>query len=111
MGFNRYILVIIVRSILLAVTALIMVFFALNLNWVFTFIFFCLLFILQIIFLIRYVSKVNRDLANFLVHLKEQNTSINFSSNSLDKTFGGLTKEFEKINTEFKNIENEKIKK
>lgn len=111
MGFNRYILVIIIRSILLAATALIMVFFALNLNWVFTFVFFCLLFILQIIFLIRYVSKVNRDLANFLVHLKEQNTSINFSSNSIDKIFGGLTKEFEKINTEFKNIENEKIKK
>ncbi|NOQ25541.1 MAG: hypothetical protein GQ564_09300 [Bacteroidales bacterium] len=111
MGFNRYILVIIIRSILLAATALIMVFFAINLNWVFTFVFFCLLFILQIIFLIRYVSKVNRDLANFLIHLKEQNTSINFSSNKLDKIFGGLTKEFEKINTEFKNIENEKIKK
>jgi nitrogen fixation/metabolism regulation signal transduction histidine kinase len=111
MGFNRYILTIVIRSILIAATALIMVYFALNLNWVFTFVFFCLLFILQIIFLIRYVSKVNRDLANFLIHLKEQNTSINFSSNSLDKVFGGLTKEFEKINAEFKNIENEKIKK
>lgn len=111
MGFNRYILNIIIRSILLAGTALLIVLFAVKLSWLFTFIFFCLLFILQILLLIRYVGKVNRDLANFLIHLKEQNTSLNFSSNNLNKLFGGLIQEFEKINEEFKKVENEKIKK
>ncbi|MFC2103882.1 PAS domain-containing sensor histidine kinase [Bacteroidota bacterium] len=111
MGFNKYVLNIIIRSLLIAVTALVMVIFAINLKWIFTFSFICILFILQIILLVRYVSKVNRDLANFLIHLKEQNTTINFSSSNLDKTFGGLTQEFERINEEFKKIENEKIQK
>lgn len=111
MGFNRYILNIIIRSVLLAGTALLIVLFAVKLSWIFTFIFFCLLFVLQVVFLIRYVGKVNRDLANFLIHIKEQNTSLNLSDNNIDKLFGGLTRELEKINEEFKKVENEKIKK
>lgn len=110
MGFNRYILNITIRSILIAGTALIMVIFALNSDWIFTFIFFCFLFILQIFLLIRYVGKVNTDLSHFLIHLKEQNTSLHFSKNKLDKLFGGLIKEFDKINEEFKKIEDDKIK-
>jgi len=111
MGFNKYILNIIIRSLLIAATALIMVVFAVKLSWIFTFAFICILFILQIFLLIKYVSRVNRDLANFIIHLKEQNTTIKFSSNNLDKIFGGLTHEFERINSEFKKIENEKIQK
>ena len=111
MGFNRYVLNIIIRSIFLAITALVIAFFAINIDWIFTLIFLCLIFILQIYLLIKYATKINRDLANFLIHIKEQDTSLTFSRNTLDKTFNGLTKEFENINTEFKKIKDEKIKK
>ncbi len=111
MGFNKYLLNIIVRSILIAITALLMMLFAVKLKWFFTFIFLCLLFIFQIFLLIRYVSKINRDLANFLIHLKEQNTSLNLSGNHIDSIFGNLSSELNRINEEFKKIENEKIRK
>ena len=111
MSFNRYVLNIIVRSVFLAITALLMAFFAVKSDWLFTFIFLGILFILQIILLIRYASKVNRYLSNFLIHLKEQNTSLNLSDKNIDHLFGDLTKELNNINEEFKRIESEKLKK
>lgn len=65
---------------------------------------------MQIILLIRYAGKVNSYLSNFLIHLKEENTSLNLSNKTIDHLFGGLTKELNKINEEFKKIENEKIR-
>jgi len=111
MIFNKFILNIIIRSILIAATALIMMFFATKTEWVFTFSFTGLLFVLQIFLLIRYVSKINRDAANFLIHLREQNTSLNISEKYLDPIFGNLSKEMHLMNEEFKKIENEKIRK
>jgi len=111
MGFNQFIINIIARTIILAITALLIAFFALKTNWISTFIFLIIVFIIQIILLIRFVSKVNRDLAHFLVHLKEQNTSLYFNHRHIDKLFGNLTFEFYQINEEFKKVENEKIKK
>ncbi len=111
MGFNKYLLNIIIRSLLIAITALLMMLFVVKLDWFFTFIFLCLLFIFQIFLMVRYASKVNRDLANFLIHLKEQNTSLNLSNNHIDSIFGNLSSELNRINEEFKKIENEKIRK
>jgi len=111
MGFNQFFINIIARTIILAITALLIAFFALKTNWISTFIFLIIVFIIQIILLIRFVSKVNRDLAHFLVHLKEQNTSLYFNHRHIDKLFGNLTFEFYQINEEFKKVENEKIKK
>ncbi|PLX13262.1 MAG: hypothetical protein C0597_11955 [Marinilabiliales bacterium] len=111
MRFNKFILQIIIRSILIATTALIMMFFATNMEWIFTFIFIVLLFIFQIFLLIKYITKINRDVANFLIHLREQNTSLNISEKFIDPVFGNLSKEMHLINEEFKKIENEKIRK
>ena len=111
MGFNKYLLNIIIRSLLIATTALLMMLFAVKLDWFFTFIFLCLLFVFQVFLMVRYASKVNRDLANFLIHLKEQNTSLNLSNNHIDSIFGNLSSELNRINEEFKKIENEKIRK
>jgi len=111
MGFNRFIINVITRSLLLALTALGIAFLFKHSEWLFTLIFLCLLFIFQIYFLIRYATKINRDLANFLVHIKEQDTTLAFSKTTIDKTFKGLSKEFEKINLEFKKVNDDKIKK
>ncbi|MCB2196392.1 MAG: GHKL domain-containing protein [Bacteroidetes bacterium] len=107
MGFNRYVLNIVIRSVLLAATALLMAFLAFKPDWFFTFLFIGILFILQIVLLTRYASKVNRFLSNFLIHLKEENTSLNLTNNSIDQLFGGLTNELKNINEEFKRIESE----
>ena len=111
MGFNRFSLNIIIRSILIALNALIIAFFALNPEWIFTFIFLCLLFILQITLFVKYSTKINRDLANFLIHIKEQDTTLAFSRTTLDQTFSGLTKQFEIINKEFSDIKDQEIKR
>ena len=111
MGFNRYVLNIIIRSVLLAANALLLAFFALKPEWIFTSLFLGCLFILQIVLFIRYASKVNRDLSNFLIHLKEKNTSLNLSSKKIDHLFGGLTNELSKIKKEFTKLESEKLRK
>lgn len=111
MGFNKFTLNIILRSVLLAINSLLIAFLAANSEWVFTFIFLCLLFIFQVYMLIRYSTKINRDLANFLIHIKEQNTTLAFSKNNLDKTFSGLTKQFENINNRLSEIKDQEIKR
>jgi len=111
MGFNRFTLNIILRSLGIALNALAISFISLNYQWFFTFVFFCVIFVFQIILLIRYVTKINRDLAQFLVHIKEQDTTLAFSKHTVDKVFSGLSKEFNKINNEIKKIKADKIKK
>lgn len=111
MGFNKFILNIIVRSILIALNALAIAF-TYNLpEWIFTFLFVCVLFILQIYLIIKYLSKINKDLANFLIHIKEQNSTLKFPEHFISKTFGNLTSELEKINVEIREINKDKIKK
>jgi nitrogen fixation/metabolism regulation signal transduction histidine kinase len=111
MGFNRFVFNIILRSLGIAVNALAISFISLNYQWFFTFAFFCIIFVFQIFLLIRYVTKINRDLAQFLVHIKEQDTTLAFSKHTIDKVFSGLSKEFNKINNEIKKINADKIKK
>ncbi|OFX20121.1 MAG: hypothetical protein A2041_02430 [Bacteroidetes bacterium GWA2_31_9b] len=111
MGFNRFILNIIVRCLLIALNAIMAALLFANPEWVFTFMFLCGFFVLQVYLLIRYSSKINRDLANFLIHIKEQDTTMKFTSDSLDKTFKGLSREFQKINNEFQKVKSEQIQK
>ncbi|MBI9052734.1 MAG: hypothetical protein JEY96_02890 [Bacteroidales bacterium] len=111
MNFNNFNLNIIFRSLILALTALGIAFLFNNRDWIFTLVFLGILFTIQIYLLIRYVGKINTDLANFLIHIKEQDTTLAFSKSVVDKSFKGLSKEFEKINTEIKTINNDKIKK
>ena len=110
MSFNNFNLNIIFRSLLLALTALGIAFLFKNRDWLFTLLFLCVLFSIQVYLLISYVGKINKDLANFLIHIKEQDTTLAFSKSIIDKSFSGLSKEFEKINLKIKKINNDKIK-
>jgi len=111
MGFNRFTLNIIVRSLLITGNAILIAILLQNQNWIFTFIFFCFVLILQVYLFIRYTGRVNRDLASFLIHLREQDTTMEFTSNSLDKTFKGLSGEFKRINKEFQKVKSAQIQK
>jgi two-component system nitrogen regulation sensor histidine kinase NtrY len=52
--------------------------------------------------LFYYVNRTNRELANFLIYLKENDTSLAIKSENLDKTFKGLRQSFRKITDELK---------
>lgn len=104
MAYNRFYISIIIRSVLLAVNALIFAFFIIDIERIFTAIFFASIFIIQLLFLIYYLNRTNRELASFLISLKEGNTTIAFSQKNIEKTFKGLRKSFEKISEELKTI-------
>jgi two-component system nitrogen regulation sensor histidine kinase NtrY len=58
--------------------------------------------------LFYYVNRTNRELANFLIYLKENDTSLALKSKNLDKTFKGLRLSFKKITDELKQTRIEK---
>jgi two-component system nitrogen regulation sensor histidine kinase NtrY len=58
--------------------------------------------------LFYYVNRTNRELANFLIYLKENDTSLVIKSENLDKTFKGLRQSFKKITDELKKTRIEK---
>lgn len=111
MGFNRFVFQIIIRTILIAVNAIIIALLMAKPDWFFTFIFSCFFFIIQVVLFIRYTTKVNRELANFLIHIKEQDTTLAFSSFELDKSFKGLSNQFERINKQLQKLKAEQIQK
>jgi len=95
---SRYILVIAVRVVLITLNCLALI-------WLFkltgrpaTILFLIILLIYQMISLILYHNRINRDLANFLVFLQENDASLAFSKQRIDKSFRGLTDELNKIN-------------
>ncbi|MCK5170581.1 MAG: ATP-binding protein [Bacteroidales bacterium] len=67
--------------------------------------------LVQIAYLIKYVNRTNRELAEFLTHLQQGDTSLLFSKENIEKTFKGLRNSFEKINTDVKQIKAEKEQK
>jgi nitrogen fixation/metabolism regulation signal transduction histidine kinase len=76
-----------------------------------TSLFIIFLVLLQIAMLIKYVNRTNRELAEFLIHLQQGDTSVVFSKENIEKTFKGLRGSFEKINTDLKQIRSEKEQK
>jgi nitrogen fixation/metabolism regulation signal transduction histidine kinase len=66
---------------------------------------------MQTFYLIKYVNKTNRELAEFLMYLQQGDTSAVFSKGNITQTFKGLRGSYDKINTDFKKIKSEKILK
>jgi two-component system nitrogen regulation sensor histidine kinase NtrY len=58
--------------------------------------------------LFYYVNRTNRELASFLIYLKENDTSLALKSRNLDRTFKGLRQSFRKITDELKKARIEK---
>jgi nitrogen fixation/metabolism regulation signal transduction histidine kinase len=109
MGFNKYSLLIIIKVILIFLTLLGAVYFLPKPNRAVTAIFFMLLAISQVIFLIRFFNSVNRDLARFLIELKEQDTTTLYFPENLEKNFKNLKYSFQEISNEIKKSRIEKL--
>jgi len=97
MGINRFYITVSVRIILIILTCLVFVIFITEIKRPVTTVFFALLIIFQAILLIHYVNRTNRELAKFLIYLKEKDTSLTLSAPFLEKTFEGLMVSFKSL--------------
>lgn len=111
MKYNKFYISIFSRIILIVLTSFLFVYLIEREDYLLTTIFVVFLVLVQIIFLIKYVNRTNRELAEFLIHLQQGDTSVIFSKENIEKTFKGLRASFEKINVDLKQIRSEKEKK
>ncbi len=111
MTYNRFYFNIFLRIIFIVFTCILFVYFIGKEDNVLTTIFVVFLILLQTSFLIKYVNRTNRELAEFLLHLQQGDTSVVFSKENIEKTFRGLRGSFEKINDDLKQIKKEKEQK
>jgi nitrogen fixation/metabolism regulation signal transduction histidine kinase len=109
MRLNKYSFQIVLRVILIFTTLLATVYFISKPNRAVTSIFFILLAISQVILLIRFFNSVNRDLARFLIELKEQDSSEIYFPENLEKNYKNLKYSFQQILDEIKKSRIEKI--
>ncbi|MBN2519159.1 MAG: ATP-binding protein [Bacteroidales bacterium] len=111
MGINRFYIIIIIRVILITLTCLAFIYIITETIRPATTLFLGILIIIQTGNLIYYVNRTNRELAKFLIYLKEKDTSLAFSTKNIEKTFKGLIQSFDKINREIQDIRIEKEQK
>jgi nitrogen fixation/metabolism regulation signal transduction histidine kinase len=95
---NRYSMFIIIRVILITLNSFVLIWFYTQTNRPATTLFVLLLLVFQSVSLIYYLNRINRDLANFLVFLQENDTTLAFSQRKIEKNFKGLTYHLQKIN-------------
>jgi len=92
----------------MSITNVVLVSLVINTDRYFSITFFILLFLVQVLLLIRYFNVTNRYLAKFLLYLHERDTSIVYLKDKIEKTFEGLSSGFGKLNTEISKIKLEK---
>lgn len=109
MGFNRYSFQIIIRVILIFLSLLAFVYFLPKPNRVVTSIFFITIAITQVVSLIVFGNKINRDFARFLIELKEKDTSELYFPEKLERNFKNLQYSFQQISDEIKNTRIQKL--
>ncbi|MBN2347608.1 MAG: ATP-binding protein [Bacteroidales bacterium] len=110
MGYNRFYLNIIFRIILISANSFLFILVVTETNRPATTLFLGLLLILQTGNLIYYVNRINRQLANFIITLKEKDTSVVFLQKNIEKNFRGVSQSFQKIISEIQDSRIEKEK-
>jgi len=97
MGRNRFYINIVIRVIFITTTCFAFIYILTQTSRPATTLFLGIIIVLQIIGLIQYVNRTNRELARFLIYLKENDTTAAFSKKNIEKTFKGLFQSFEEI--------------
>jgi nitrogen fixation/metabolism regulation signal transduction histidine kinase len=110
MVYNSYFANVITRLGFLMATFIALAWLLVNTSRFFTIFFLSLIAIAQIISLIKFLNKTNRDLARFLLLLTEEDTSVIAWKDRVEKTFRGLHHSFKQVNEEIGRIRMEKEK-
>jgi len=100
MAYNSYFANVITRLVFLLATFIGVAYLLVNTNRFFSMMFLFILAIVQVISLIYFLNKTNRDLARFLLLLTEEDISIIAWKDRVEKTFQGLHHSFKKVNEE-----------
>lgn len=108
MILKKYYTQIIIRILLLALTALAFTWSWTNLNNLFTFLITGSLFLIQILLLIHYLNKINRDLNRFFHAVKDSDSTESFSSVKTGKDYSKLNCLFDEINENLQHVKIEK---
>jgi two-component system, NtrC family, nitrogen regulation sensor histidine kinase NtrY len=95
---SRYSIIVIIRIIFIALNSFVLIWFYTQTNRPATTLLFLILLIIQTAYLIFYLNGINRDLANFIVFLQENDTTLAFTRKKIEKSFKGLTYQLDKIN-------------
>jgi nitrogen fixation/metabolism regulation signal transduction histidine kinase len=110
MAYNSYFANVIIRLVFLLGSFIGVAYLLVNTDRFFTMGFLLLLSIIQIISLVYFLNRTNRDLARFLLLLTEEDTSVIAWKDRVEKTFRGLHHSFEKVNKEILRYRMEKEK-
>jgi two-component system, NtrC family, nitrogen regulation sensor histidine kinase NtrY len=108
MSNSRYSIIIMVRVVFITLTSFVLVWFYTQTNRPATTLFFLFMLITQSMSLIYYLNRVNRDLANFLVSLQENDTMLAFSQKKIERNFKGIIYHLNKINRKLQEARIEK---
>jgi len=100
MVYNSYYANIVTRLIFLLASFTGLAYLLVNTSRFFTLVFLAALTIIQIISLLYFLNKTNRNLARFLLLLTEEDTSVIAWKYRVEKTFQGLHHSFKKANEE-----------
>jgi nitrogen fixation/metabolism regulation signal transduction histidine kinase len=95
---SRYTVVVIVRVILITLNCFALIWLFTQTSRPATTLFVLVLLLLQTGSLIYYHNRINRDLANFLIFLQENDTTLAFSRKRIERSFRGLIYHLDKIN-------------
>jgi nitrogen fixation/metabolism regulation signal transduction histidine kinase len=107
---KSYNLQILIRSILIALNAILIGFFSFQYEWIFTCIFLSVLFIIQVLSLTIFLKKMNREIANFILFLQENDTSLNFQE-IIPSRYKSLARSLSSVNQKYKEIKVQEKKK
>ncbi len=108
MGFKNFRFNIIFRSIILSVTLLSIGHLVHVTDFIITIVVLSLLAIVQVVALISYVEKSNKDITNFLESIRYSDFTRTFQSNGKGGTFDRLSEAFNNVVLEFQKLRAEK---
>jgi two-component system, NtrC family, nitrogen regulation sensor histidine kinase NtrY len=110
MKYSRYSIVVIIRVILISLNSFLLVWFFFQTNRPATTFLMLILLVFQTVYLISYLNRINSDLANFLIFLQENDTTLAFARTRIERSFKGLTFQLDKINQKLQTVGIEKVR-
>ncbi len=102
MGYRRFTVVLVILQILLAITLFTMMWTIFKSHMVITSINLAALVILEVIYLVYYINRTNRDLARFFDAFRFQDGTVSFPEPEKRRKFPALYRSFEKLLKEFR---------
>lgn len=104
MGYRRYTIVLVVLQLLLAITLFALMWTIFRTLMVITAINLGVLAVLEIVYLVFYINRTNRDLARFFDAFRFQDGTVSFAVPEKQKKFSALYRSFEHLLGEFRQV-------